>query len=249
MNWYYLEGGNRVGPVDEAEFGELVGAGRIRAETLVWCEGMTEWRPYGELGASAAQVSAGAATAACAECGRTFSTESMIRHGGVWVCAQCKPAFLQKLREGVTVRTGEFRYGGFWMRFVASFVDGLFLGFVNFALELAATPGIQRRTADPETAYEDLAISAIVFLLQFLVSLFYETWMVGKFGATLGKMACGLRVVVADGSKVSYLRAFGRYFAKIVSALILCIGYIMAAFDVEKRALHDRMCDTRVIYR
>ena len=60
-------------------------------------------------------------------------------------------------------------------------------------------------------------------------------------------MACGLRVIVSDGSKVSYWRAFGRYWAKILSGLILAIGYIMAGFDSEKRALHDHICNTRVI--
>jgi uncharacterized RDD family membrane protein YckC len=42
-------------------------------------------------------------------------------------------------------------------------------------------------------------------------------------------------------------RAFGRYFAKILSAIILGIGYIMVGFDSEKRGLHDMICDTRVI--
>jgi uncharacterized RDD family membrane protein YckC len=60
-------------------------------------------------------------------------------------------------------------------------------------------------------------------------------------------MACGLKVVTEDGQRLSYMRAFGRYFAEIISGMILYIGYIMAAFDYEKRALHDRICTTRVI--
>ena len=75
----------------------------------------------------------------------------------------------------------------------------------------------------------------------------YETFFVGKWGATLGKMAVGIKVVRSNGENVTYMRAFGRVFAKMVSAIILLIGYIMAAFDGEKRALHDHMCDTRVI--
>jgi uncharacterized RDD family membrane protein YckC len=71
--------------------------------------------------------------------------------------------------------------------------------------------------------------------------------MVGKYGATLGKMAAKIRVVTADGGKVSYGRATGRYFAKLLSAFTCLIGFIMAAFDEEKRALHDRICNTRVI--
>jgi uncharacterized RDD family membrane protein YckC len=60
-------------------------------------------------------------------------------------------------------------------------------------------------------------------------------------------MACQLRVVMPDGGQVSYLRALGRNFAELISAVILGIGYIMAGFDDEKRALHDRICSTRVV--
>jgi uncharacterized RDD family membrane protein YckC len=62
-------------------------------------------------------------------------------------------------------------------------------------------------------------------------------------------MALKLQIVRSDFSKVSYLRALGRYFALGLSAMLLDIGYIMAAFDSEKRALHDYLCDTRVIKR
>jgi uncharacterized RDD family membrane protein YckC len=62
-------------------------------------------------------------------------------------------------------------------------------------------------------------------------------------------MACKIRVVTADGGKVSYMRALGRYFAKILSSMICLAGYIMAFFDDEKRGLHDRICNTRVILK
>jgi uncharacterized RDD family membrane protein YckC len=75
----------------------------------------------------------------------------------------------------------------------------------------------------------------------------YEVFFVRKYDATPGKMAMGLKILRPDGSKLSVGRIIGRYFASIISALILLIGYIMAAFDEEKRALHDRLADTRVI--
>lgn len=249
MNWYYVESGNRVGPFDDAEFERLVRAGTIRSETLVWSEGMTEWRRYGELGTSGAEAPLGVATAACAECGRTFSTESMIRHGSVWVCAGCKPVFLQKLREGVETRKAEFRYGGFWMRVLAYFVDQIVLGLAIFVLYFVAFFALAtsaRGRADERAA---LALSVVLAGLQILIVISYETWMVGKFGATLGKMACGLRVVMSDGSKVSYMRALGRWFGKVLSGLIFGIGFLMVAFDPEKRGLHDRICETRVVYQ
>jgi uncharacterized RDD family membrane protein YckC len=56
-------------------------------------------------------------------------------------------------------------------------------------------------------------------------------------------------VVTADGGRVSYLRALGRYFAKMLSGFTCLIGYIIAAFDGQKRALHDHICNTRVVFK
>ena len=66
-------------------------------------------------------------------------------------------------------------------------------------------------------------------------------------GATVGKMAMGLRVVTGSGQRLSFMNATGRYFAKILSAIILCIGFIMIAFTDKKRGLHDMIAGTLVI--
>jgi len=71
--------------------------------------------------------------------------------------------------------------------------------------------------------------------------------MQGKYAATLGKMACGLKVVLPDGAPISYGRAFGRAWAELLSGFICDIGYIIAAFDSQKRSLHDHIANTRVI--
>jgi uncharacterized RDD family membrane protein YckC len=73
--------------------------------------------------------------------------------------------------------------------------------------------------------------------------------MVGRWGATLGKMALGVKIVRADGGRVGYGRAFGRGWAWVLSEIILFIGFIIAGFDSKKRALHDYICDTRVIWK
>jgi uncharacterized RDD family membrane protein YckC len=62
-------------------------------------------------------------------------------------------------------------------------------------------------------------------------------------------MALGLKVVRSNGAPLGWGVSIGRYFMYIVSGIILGIGYIMAGFDDEKRTLHDRACDTRVIYK
>jgi uncharacterized RDD family membrane protein YckC len=57
-----------------------------------------------------------------------------------------------------------------------------------------------------------------------------------------------LKIVRPDGERITYARAFGRYFAERLSILIVWVGYMMAGWDEEKRALHDRIADTRVIH-
>ena len=64
------------------------------------------------------------------------------------------------------------------------------------------------------------------------------------------RLALKIKIVTADGGRVSYARAFGRYFAKMLSGFTCAIGFIIAAFDnPQKRALHDYICNTRVVYR
>ena len=65
--------------------------------------------------------------------------------------------------------------------------------------------------------------------------------------ATLGKMALGLIVTDVNGVRLSFGRASGRYFGKILSGLILNIGFIMAAFTEKKQALHDILAGTLVL--
>jgi len=64
---------------------------------------------------------------------------------------------------------------------------------------------------------------------------------------TLGKMAMGIKVTDTMGYPITFGRATGRYFGKILSGAILMIGYIMAAFTERKQALHDMMAGTLVV--
>ena len=88
----------------------------------------------------------------------------------------------------------------------------------------------------------------VMLPFQTLIALAYYCFFVRKYDATLGKIACGLRLFRPDGSKLSMGRIIGRHFAEYISSITLCIGYLMVAWDEEKRALHDRICDTRVVH-
>lgn len=243
MQWYYEGSEKSVGPISEEEFQSLINNGTITNSTLVWNSTMKDWKKYGELHGSTAE-STGRATSICAECGRGFLREDMIKYGDSWVCAQCKPVFIQKIKEGINVK--QMDYAGFWIRFGASIIDSIITTVVSLLISFGfgMMAMFTSSSSDPSNA---AIYSVISTLLSLCITIGYETFFIGKWGATIGKMACGLKVVTPEGDKITYLRAFARYFAKIVSAMILLIGYIMAAFDDEKRALHDRICDTRVV--
>jgi uncharacterized RDD family membrane protein YckC len=256
MNWYYVDQGKQAGPVDEAQFAELVRTGKILPDTLVWREGMAAWQSHREATTPAPAFGlppdAGSATgespdAVCAECGKMFPIQDMIRHGGLYICAGCKPVFMQKIAEGARLNTGGLNYAGLWIRFGAKLIDGLILG-LPFAAVFFAVMFSQFRSGSPSPDRFSLLPLMIQFVFV-LVQMAYQIFFLGKYGATPGKMVCRLKVVTAEGGPIGYGRAAGRFFAELLSGMICYIGYIMVAFDSEKRALHDYICNTRVIQK
>lgn len=189
------------------------------------------------------------ATAICSQCGRFFPQDQVIAFEDKMICAACKPMFVQKLKEGVGPGALQ-RYGGFWIRFLAKFIDGVILGICQWAIMIPVSMLMVPSMMD--AGNQALSPNFFMFmgvqvLLGISIPLFYNTIFIGRWGATLGKMACGLKVVNPEGGKITYMRAFGRFFAEWISMIILYVGYIMAGFDDEKRSLHDRICSTRVV--
>lgn len=129
----------------------------------------------------------------------------------------------------------ERRYAGFWIRFWASLLDGVVLSalfiIIRYLLGVSLT--------EPPLGIQ---------LLEWLVSIVYSVALTVRFGQTLGKMALGIRVIRQDGSPNTWGPILLREtIGKFVSFIILLIGYIMAAFDSKKRALHDRIAGTYVV--
>ncbi len=204
MDWYYVDNGRRIGPVDDATLDLLVRAGAVAAGTLVWHEGMADWQPYA---AARAEGSAAPGTAATT-----------------------------------------LRYGGFWIRVVAKLVDSAILWAAGLAMAYTAAPLANGPNARPLSAFMEEG-HPLLLLIQFAAAATYNTAFVGRYGATPGKMATGLKVVTPDGGPVGYGTALCRYFGEILSGVLLGIGYLMVAFDIQKRALHDRICRTRVVFK
>lgn len=146
-------------------------------------------------------------------------------------------------------------FAGFWLRFVAWIIDRLVMqvvsSFVLFPIfGFSAMHGILRGIR-PERP-EDFAPMFVGLWRAVLVGividwLYYALMESSAWQGTLGKKALGLRVTDLQGNRVTFGRATGRFFARIVSSLTLLIGYIIAGFTEKKQALHDILAGCLVI--
>ncbi len=254
MSWYYAKDGEQQGPHTEEEFHAIVHSGNVTADTMVWKEGMVDWRPWGEVSSGEDSPANDSEMVVCAISGNTVPRSNAIQLDGKWISAEHKEEAIQKLKTGgLTEVTGEMHYAGFWIRVAARFIDGIILAVVTMIIYfIGFIPIMGIGMSGGEEAAETMsgwmiALQLALQLIQWAIAIAYETWMIGKYQATLGKMAFGLKVVRPDGDKLTMQRAFGRYWGVVLSYITIGIGYIMVAFDDEKRGLHDRICDTRVI--
>lgn len=146
-----------------------------------------------------------------------------------------------------------FSYAGFWKRFVAYIIDQIIISVLAFVIVIPFLAmiglGLWSQDFDVSENYIFAIISAYFSIILFIVigQWLYYALMESMKGATLGKMALGIIVTDMQGNRISFGRATGRYFAKIISSLILSIGYIMAGFTQQKQALHDIITGCLVI--
>ena len=185
----------------------------------------------------------------CSQCGRTFGQSDLVQIAGNRVCGNCKSAFLSRVMAGGPSAASSLRYAGVGIRFGARFVDG-FVFLVPLIVAVLVVPNLLRTAGNRATMFSGTFVLAMV-----IFSLFYEVLMLRYWGATLGKMACGLKVVLSDGNSLGWGVSLGRYFMYnvVISAIpfvnwiLLLTTAIMAGLDDQKRGLHDRVCDTRVV--
>jgi len=136
---------------------------------------------------------------------------------------------------------------GFWIRAAASIVDSILLSIAQMILGLVLGFSIGYATGglsdDGNTA---LLIAS--WLFGALLSVAYYVTFTGYNGQTPGKMMVRIKVIRTDGAAISYGKAALREtIGKFISAIILCIGYLMVAFDAQKQGLHDKIADTYVV--
>jgi uncharacterized RDD family membrane protein YckC len=138
-------------------------------------------------------------------------------------------------------------YAGFWLRFAAYLIDTIILGLVfvpvGVVLELMQTASASSQGLDLMPGINGL-VNVGSILAGWLYSSLLES---SSWQGTVGKKVVGLRVTDLDGNRISFGKATGRYFGKILSGMICLVGFIMAAFTEKRQALHDQLAGTLVL--
>jgi uncharacterized RDD family membrane protein YckC len=118
---------------------------------------------------------------------------------------------------------------GFWRRFGAAVIDGIIVGVVILAL--------------------DALLKGVGYAIGLLISIGYFTYFEGgPRGAGFGKRALGIRVIDFDtGGPIGYGRAFVRWIGRIVSGIVIYIGYLWMLWDREKQCWHDKFANDVVV--
>lgn len=139
-----------------------------------------------------------------------------------------------------------FVFAGFWIRLAALLVDSLLVSLLQFVFGFLLLQA--SRLAGAPVDEENLLIYLTLEFFSMALAIAYFVVFTGYNGQTPGKIALKLRVVRTDGSPVGYGRAFVREVpGKLLSGLLLGIGYLMVAFHPKKQGLHDLLADTYVV--
>jgi uncharacterized RDD family membrane protein YckC len=156
------------------------------------------------------------------------------------------------------------QYAGFWMRFLSHLIDNLIVGVASgiIVVPILLVMGMGAflgASSSPDQIDEEAAtgiavaavgaIALVVIAVSVITWLYYALMESSSKQGTLGKIALGLQVTDMQGNRISFGRATGRYFGKIISGAVFMIGYIMAGFTQQKQALHDILAGCLVVRR
>jgi uncharacterized RDD family membrane protein YckC len=149
------------------------------------------------------------------------------------------------------------RYGGFWIRLLAHLIDHVILGAIAaplfFILILPAALRVaheaeRNQEPSPELIFGILSSVFIYVILAFVGQWLYEALLTSSsWQGTVGKRVLQLKVTDELGNRIGFGRATGRFFAKILSSMFFCIGFIMVGLTDRKRGLHDMLAGTLVM--
>ena len=222
MDWYYIdpskpEGKRRIGPWSNRQMFVFADQGALPPETLVWKSGFSDWIAWGTV-----------ETALKAE----FQVDTI------------KEILEEKVAPPKQQTERKVNYAGFWVRLCAFAIDSIILQVIFILLTpLHSHFGVLSEITPQTTIAELMPTLFFAFSLIF----FYDSYFVKNYSGTPGKIALGLAVVCSNGEAITWNRAFLRAFIGLFSSSLFGAGCLLAAFDTEKRALHDFMADTRVL--
>jgi uncharacterized RDD family membrane protein YckC len=192
-------------------------------------------------------------TAFCSACGQAISSL-------VPAVPSLSPVDPNQYAPVVPASYGGVTYAGFWLRFVAYIIDGVICGLTFLILLVplfiltGAGAALSKISSGEDISDDVAAFVGFGFLFGFLGIVFLVSWLYyalsesSSWQATLGKKMLDLKVTDMSGEPISFGRASGRFFARIVTHLIpLGIGYILAGFTEKKQAIHDMIASCLVL--
>ena len=237
MNWFYENNGASAGPVEDAALKELIANGTVTAVTKVWREGMAGWEaaaavlPDAFPGAAAAEPAPAAAPAP----------------QQAFAYAQPQPAYAPPPAPVKPLPVPASTIAPAWKRCVAFTLDYMVL-FVPFGLlGLQYSVGaLSYRNAFGSSFYSFFAsLTNLVWQILF-IWIYQAAFQSSRFQATPGMMLMNLKVVDAEGKRMTFANATGRAFGLMLSCLILGIGFLLGLFNPARQCLHDTMAKTYV---
>ncbi|MEQ1511960.1 MAG: RDD family protein [Lysobacteraceae bacterium] len=256
-DWYYSDAQRtQHGPVTAADLAALHTKGQLPAETLVWREGMSEWKPWREMIREVIEGGApgDARAEALVKAAEAAPDDGAYRPYAVAEPSPYAPPQARVDAARTIVSGGRVVYAGFWKRVAASFIDSFIATALSYMVQIPMMMIMGVGMAgfgsggDPFSSGAGIAMIGLIYVIAIGIPLLYFSWMHSSANqASLGKMAVGIKVVRTDGQRITFWRAFGRYFAYMLGGFTLGIGYVMAAFTERKQALHDMISDTLVV--
>jgi len=135
-------------------------------------------------------------------------------------------------------------YAGLWRRAAALAIDSIVLGVVTFPVRLIVPFALFTGTDLAAMAGQVAGVAAILGCVWWL---YYAGFESSPWQASPGKRLIGIRVTDSSGARIRFGRASARLFAKLLSGLVFCLGFVLAAFTARKQALHDLLAGTLVV--
>jgi uncharacterized RDD family membrane protein YckC len=187
----------------------------------------------------------------CANCGTPLETVEPTPPGAAEPTPPAQSPVGLQATTGLAAPAAAVHYAGFWVRFVAFLIDAVLVGLVvapiSAVIQLAI--GVAGGAVMMPTIGVGLVRGIVGSVFSVAVNWLYEAVLESSsYQATVGKMALGLKVTDLEYRRISFARATGRHFAKILSAMILFIGFFMIGFTERKQGLHDMIAGTYVIH-